>query len=57
MKLFLIHVSVRRATRLWIDNRIDYFLLHSIQTESAFHPAFYSLDKERSFSWNKSVGA
>jgi hypothetical protein len=57
MKPFVIHFSAGRATSLWIEDRRDYFLLHSVQTASAVNSAFYSMDKGRSFPRRKAVGS
>jgi len=56
-ELFVIHISVGRATSLWIEDRRDYFLLHSIQTASAVSSASCTMDKGRSFPRSKAVGA
>ena len=57
MNLFVIHITVGRATRLWIEDRRDYFILRIVQTASAVNPAFCSVDKGRSFPRIKAVGA
>jgi len=50
------HLS-RQGTSVWIEDRRDYFLLHSVQTATAVNTAFYSMDKGRSFPRSKAVGA